>query len=330
MFTTGEGMIGETAVARRGEWNRHVPFLKDGALHACRRKKMISMKAFNRNGWVLRTIVTAAAIVAYPAVVSAQEQRAPQKQPGDASGPEHSQPSAVDRDRGYESDRREALEAHERFEYDDIPPGYTVQTWHQELAASDAYDRGYEQGYRRGWEAAQRALGAQRNLTLRTSLLEDGDRYFREGRYGDAARSFLLAARQGQGDPVARLRAAHAMTALGHYERAWLLVRRAFQLESRLPYLQIDIRQDYDNVAEFERHRELLAKAATDAGDAPELWALLGYYRFFSEDGVDAVPALNRAAELAPESPVIRELREVARVSVPASVSDRMPRENEE
>jgi hypothetical protein len=291
---------------------------------------MISMNTLDQNGRTLRAVVTMACVFAYPAALAAQEQRAPEQQPADDSAVERAQPPAVERDRAYESDRREALEAHERFEYDDVPPGYTVQTWYQEMAASDAYDRGYKQGFMRGWEAAQRALDEQRSYSLRTSLLDDGDRYFREGRYGDAVRSFLLAARQDQGDPVARLRAAHAMTALGHYERAWLLVRRALQLESRLPYLQIDIRQDYDNLAEFSRHRELLAKAATEADDNPELWALLGYYRFFAADAKDAVPALNRAAELAPESPVIRELREVARVSIPASMSDRMPRENSE
>ena len=291
---------------------------------------MIDLTELKRTALLLTAALTVVVLAGMPRVVPAQERTPPEKQPADASMVEPAQPPPIQPDRAYESDRRDALERYERFEYLDVPPGYTVRTWYQELAASDAYDRGYEQGFTRGWEAAQRALAEQQNNTLVASLLDDGDRHFRARHYGDAARSFLLAARQDQGDPVPRLRAAHALTALGHYEQAWLLVRRALQLEPRLFYLPVDIRQDYEDAAQFTRHRERLAGAAADADVDPELWALLGYYRFFSGAAENAVAALNRAALLAPKEPAIRKLRDVARLTVPARLSGHLPEQKRE
>lgn len=226
-------------------------------------------------------------------------------------------------DRKYESDRRRSLSARERFDNTSIPPGYTPQTWYQELAASDAYDRGYQQGFQDGLEAAARQSGANRNESFVENLMATGDEHFRHRRYGEASRSFLLAAKQNQGDPASRLRGAHAAVALRRYDQAYLLIRRAFQLQPKIPYLPIDLRRDFDDPAELVRHMNQLEKAARDAGDDSALWTLVGYYRFFTGRYGDAVGVLERAVSLDRRNRVAVELLAVAHASSPPQPADR-------
>jgi len=214
-------------------------------------------------------------------------------------------------------DREHSLSARERFDNTSVPPGYTPQTWYQELAASDAYYRGYQQGFKDGIEAAARESGVSRNKSLVANLMAAGDEHFRKGQYGEASRSFLLAAKQDQGDPASRLRAAHAAVALERYDQAFLLIRRAFQLQPKIPYLPFDLRRDFDDRTELDKHMNRLEQAAGDAGDDSVLWTLVGYYRFFTGRYGDSVQALERSVALDRQNRVAVLLLEVARASSP-------------
>lgn len=269
-------------------------------------------------------VIVAVGGIAQPIPLLAQEVGSQPDQTSDADR-DRAEPPPVGHDRAYETDRHKALSRRERFDRSGIPPGYSPYTWYQEMAATDAYDRGYEEGLRHGRRTARQLAADDRNESLVTSLMVEGGKRFRQGDYGAAARSFMLAAQQSQGDPASRLQAAHALTALRHYDEAYLLVRRAFQLQPKLAYLPLDVRGDYDDQTVFQEHLRRLEKDAAAAGDDPRLWALLGYYRFFSGDHDGANRALARAAALDPEEKFVADLRNVARISVPAPVSTKTP-----
>ncbi len=222
-------------------------------------------------------------------------------------------------DRGYQSKRKRSLNKRERFEPRSFSSSPTPANALREFAASEGYDRGFEDGFEEGYRAAQQAIKGNRLATLHDAAMTQATEHFRSGRYGAAARNFLLAAKSDQGDPLSRLNAAHAMAALQHYSDAFLLIRRAFQLQPNLVYVPIDIREAYTNQAEFKKHLDKLTLEANSTKDDAELWALLGYYRFFSEQQADALRALRRAAQLAPSDPFVAKLMNAARISTPAS-----------
>ncbi len=222
-------------------------------------------------------------------------------------------------DRAYRSKRERSLSERERFSTRNLPTGHAIIDGLRDGAAAEGYDRGYEDGFEDGLRAAQRALAGERRTTLRDAAVAQGREHFRNGRYGAAARNFILAAKNDQGDPISRLQAAHSMVALRHYDDAFLLLRRAFQLQPNLAYAAIDVRGAYSNQSEFNEHLSRLAKDATATDDDPRLWALVGYYQLFSGNHSSAFTSLSRASELAPKDKFVAHLLEVARMSTPAS-----------
>ena len=145
----------------------------------------------------------------------------------------------------------------------------------------------------------------------------DGHGAFALGEYGPAARHFLLAATLNQGDPAARLCAAHAQIALGNYDAAARLLRRALELQPRIAYLPIDVRKAYGKPGDFGKHVAALLEAVKGDADDAELHFLLGYYYFFSDDMAKAARSLGEAAKLAPRDSVIRLLADVAKLTAP-------------
>ena len=230
-------------------------------------------------------------------------------------------PQLPSRDPGYERQKREALREHPRFEFDDLPPGHTAETWAREMAATGAYDRGYDEGYREGWRAAMEAVDQGRDATVYDEAMAQGSMRFHEKDYGAAARQFVLAAKLDQGDPISRMFAARSLLALQHYEEALLLARRAWQLQPNLVYLSVDVRKEFSEPADFDRVMKELAEAAEADAENATAWSLLGYFRFFSGDHAGAFEALKRARALRPEDHFVESLLETARLSVPAAVS---------
>lgn len=229
------------------------------------------------------------------------------------------EPPAVGHGDGYESRRERSLERRDRWDTF-APPGFTPQSWQAQMASTDAYDRGYEEGFNAGWQASARKVGADQSLAIAEEALSLGAEHFKAGRYGAAARAFMLAAASDQGDASSRIQAAHALTALGHYEDAYLLVRRALQLQSRLAYMPLDIRALYGDAGAFADHVRQLESAANQSRDV-KLLALLGYYRFYSDRHDEAYRVLSRAAEIDANEFVVGRLRDVARISTPATAT---------
>lgn len=268
----------------------------------------------HRSFFLVATVALAAGCVV--AVVPARgQQPAPTDQPAvrkraDTAGP--------GRDRAYRSKRRRSLSKREPFSPQRVFPGPSIANIIGDSSANDGYDRGYEDGFEEGYRAAQRSAVDDRRTTLYDAAVAQGTEHFKNGHYGAAARNFILAAKNDQGDPLSRLHAAHAMIALRHYEDAFLLLRRAFQLQPNMVYLPIDIREAYADRDEFQKHLDRLSKDAGADETNPRVWALLGYYRFFSDQQPAAFIALRRARELAPDDAFVAALLNAARISTPA------------
>jgi tetratricopeptide (TPR) repeat protein len=237
--------------------------------------------------------------------------------------------------RHYEQRRLRSLEEHERFEFGHLPPGQTVHTWREHPARRESYDLGFEDGYAEGWRAAQHAISVARGASVYDEAMEMGEGHFRERDYGSAVRDFLLAATVDQGDPMCRLRAAHSMTALGHYDDAAMLIKRAFELQPKLVYVPFDMRRLYNEGSELSNHVARLEKHvdAMSGGDAmsgaggddpartrrANTLALLGYYRYYSGDASGAHRVLTQARSISRRDRFINALLEAARVSAPAA-----------
>ena len=186
----------------------------------------------------------------------------------------------------------------------------------------DDYDYEFERAYRQGLADGRNferfEIQAERGLSAYRRAMGDGHAAFGAGDYGLAARNFILAARLNQGDPAARICAAHAQVALGHYDPAMRLLRRAFELQPRLAYLPIDIRKAYGQAGDFTKHvATLRAAVKADPHDA-RLCFLLGYYYFFSNEMERAAEMLGEAARLQPDDSLIELLGDVARLTSPS------------
>ena len=180
------------------------------------------------------------------------------------------------------------------------------------------FDDGYEAGWRDGRRYAEWEQRDELGRAAYADAMGQGLDAFRHGDYSTAVRHFVRAAKLNQGDPASRIHAAHAMTAIGRYAEALPALRRAFQLQSKIAYLALDIPRDYGRPGDFEAHLSALRQAAQSAPDDPRLWLLLGYYQFFSGREADALVSLKKSAELSPDDFMTEALLDAAGMSAPA------------
>ena len=180
-------------------------------------------------------------------------------------------------------------------------------------------ERAYRQGVADGRNFERFEIQAERGLATYQQAMATGHAAFAAAEYGLAVRQFLLAAAANQGDPTSRLCAAHAHVALGDYEPAARLLRRAIELQPKLIYLPMDIRNAYGDRADFPRHLENLRDAVNFDTDNGDLWFVLGYCYFFSNNMTRAGEALENAARLRPDDKIVARLADLAQTSAPPS-----------
>jgi hypothetical protein len=161
------------------------------------------------------------------------------------------------------------------------------------------------------------------NKKVYINAMDEGVGLYREGEYAAALRDFILAAKLDNGDSASRLHAAYCLVAIGNYDDAVLMVRRALQLQSRLPYLALDIPAEYGVKVDFDAHLQRLEEAAKESPDDPGLWMLLGFYHYFSGRSAEAVEDLTKARQLAPADTIISDLLQAARLLTPSAEKHR-------
>ncbi len=226
--------------------------------------------------------------------------------------PDRRRDRRLDRDRRrHRSPRR--FDLRPQFQRDEFGYRFGVPAFDE--FRGESVERAYRQGLADGRNSERFEIRAERGLASYQEAMLKGHAAFAKAKYGLAARQFLLAATLNQGDPASRLCAAHAHTALHDYGPAARLLHRAFELQPRLVYLPMDIRGAYGNGEDFVSHRDALRRVATQEQDNADAWFLLGYYHFYTNNMGGAARALERAAKLAPDDPLIAELGALAGMS---------------
>lgn len=201
-----------------------------------------------------------------------------------------------------------------RYYYDDYTYRFGVPLYADPY--SDGLERAYRQGVEDGRNFERFQIEAERGLAAYQQAMAAGHAAFTAGEFGAAARHFLYAATLNQGGPASRICAAHAQIALGHYEPAIGLLRRAFELQPKLVYLPMDMRNAYRDRADFLTHLDALRRAVDSDRGNGDLWFLLGYCHYYSDDMARAAEALTTAAKIRPEDELITRLADLARMSV--------------
>lgn len=148
--------------------------------------------------------------------------------------------------------------------------------------SGDIYRFGFNRGYDRGQFDRGGNERTEANLQHFAGHLSNGLTLFNQGRYREASDAFRLAADTHQGDPSARIYAAHALFAVGRYQEAVGYLRRAFELQPRIVFLSYDLRDDYSKRSDFNQQLTALEEAVQRSPGNCDRLLLLGYIRYYS------------------------------------------------
>lgn len=153
----------------------------------------------------------------------------------------------------------------------------------------------------------------ERLLTNHERVTREGVALLRAGEYSRAVAPLTLATELNQGDPACRLHLAQARLALGHYDEAGKLVRRALQLQPALRYADLQLDRYYPSDGSLESFTSRLRTHAAGRGAAPEALFLLGYCEFQLGRYEAAHAALRRAGREFRDDPATEALLEITR-----------------
>ncbi|RIK66342.1 MAG: hypothetical protein DCC65_10245 [Planctomycetota bacterium] len=183
--------------------------------------------------------------------------------------------------------------------------------------AAEAYNQGrYDADQEYLWAISAQRAG--RLINQSADFFDEGILLFRDGQYDRAAIKWLGAGDVNQGSAATRLHAGHAMFALGRYAESVTHLARAFELSPSLAYKSFDIRDEYGDLAEFDRHLARLKDYVTRYPHDPAARTLLGYVLFYTDGPAPALPHLEYAGRLDPNSFFIPKLLTLARQASPA------------
>lgn len=178
--------------------------------------------------------------------------------------------------------------------------------------AGEYFRFGFMQGYDAGHFDATGHKRTERVLAHASMHLSRGLDLFHAGRYREAASTFKLAAETNQGDPTARIYAAHAFFTIGRYKDAVVMLRRAFELEPDIVYLMYDMRDDYGRRGDFDAHLKALESAHRSFPRNLDRLIMLGYVRCYSHLRDTAYDVLAKAHKIAREDRLVTRLLECA------------------
>jgi tetratricopeptide (TPR) repeat protein len=186
----------------------------------------------------------------------------------------------------------------------------------------DVWRYGYRQGLQDGYRAQQNDDDTnnrtQKLLRTRDDALKAGLQAFHQGSYDQAADLFVLGGELDHGDPACRLYAAQALFAVGQYDQALPLLRRAFDLQPNLLYLRFDLRAEYGNPADMTSQVAILQTFMMNNPDWADGYLLLGYEWLHSGQRNMAYQAFKHAVQLDPVDALSRRL---LRLSYPVAAA---------
>jgi hypothetical protein len=188
--------------------------------------------------------------------------------------------------------------------------------------SASAYNQGrYDADREYNWYLASQRAG--RLLNQHSAMFDQGMSEFRNGHYEQAVVNWLGAAESNHSNAACRLHAGHAMFALGRYREGVAHIARAHELSPSLAYKTFDIRDEYGDTAEFDEHLAALRSIVARNPDDADSVTMLGYITFHASGPGAALPILERAARLEPQSYFIPKLLDLARQASPIANFER-------
>lgn len=149
----------------------------------------------------------------------------------------------------------------------------------------------------------------QKALVLGLERLRDGD-------YARSVVALSMAADLDQGDPACRIHLAQARLALGHYDEAGKVLRRALQLQPKLAYADLHIERYYPTEQTLESlTNQLVATLRSRRVSADELF-LAGYLEYQRGRFTAAYNAFSRVAESMRDDSLTRVFLGITRPAV--------------
>src|SRR5262249_49958549 len=127
-------------------------------------------------------------------------------------------------------------------------------------------------------------------LARNASLTGEGSALLRAGLYERAAVPLLAAAEANHDDALSRVRAGHALFALGRYDEAVRHIRRAFELQPALATIQYDMRDDFGRQGDFNRQIVALERFVSSHPGSAAGAIMLAYVRYFTSRAGSAHP----------------------------------------
>ena len=176
--------------------------------------------------------------------------------------------------------------------------GRRYAPYHYDSSSGDAFRFGFVEGFNRG-RFERVAIEREQSVLEHHSIhLNRGLDHFHKGEYQQAAAAFKLAADTHHGDPAARIYAGHTLFAVGQYQQAITYLRRAFELQPKIALLDYDVRDDYPQNEDFNKHLAALDAAIKQSPNDTNRLLLLGYVRYYTGQRDKAYALLARADKI--------------------------------
>ncbi len=129
-----------------------------------------------------------------------------------------------------------------------------------------------------------------------------GDFYFKEGRYSEAAESYLRAMSHAPEDASIHFLLADALFAMGDYHYAAYIINKALILDPGMAGATADKREFYGKAEDFAEHMKTLAAYVAEKPYDPTGHLVMGYNLKFSGKAKEAEQAFQKALEISPDN----------------------------
>ena len=193
-----------------------------------------------------------------------------------------------------------------------LPHGYYggADPWGLQEAIDQAYWAG-RADERYSWARLESEIDTaertERLLARHAESLDAALRHLRAGEYSRAVAGLTLAAKLNQGDPACRIHLAQARLALGHYDEAAKVLRRALQLQPKLVYVDLKLDQYYPAGTTLSLLGDGLASWTAGNDHTPEVSFLQGFIEHQRGRTDAAYAAFLKAAEGLPSDDLTRD-----------------------
>ena len=153
----------------------------------------------------------------------------------------------------------------------------------------------------------------QRLLSQHERALRAGLDLLREGQPERATVAFTLAAKLNHGDPACRIHLAEARLAQGHYLEAGLALRRGLELQPKLVYMDLHVRDHYRDATALDTYVGRLIDWLRVNQARPEIYFLLGFCEFQRGNFEEAYVAFSRVIKAMPKDDLTLEYLQITK-----------------